>query len=118
MSDEEDLDDKLKVKSPTWRTNSLTQLIRELDERRDAERLSGAKQGIRLKRVAAESPMKRKPSKKVKRRFINEENLYEEREDNDDEGDDNWNYVLFLLLFLSLNPLNTKDVYIRPSLSL
>ena len=89
MSDEEDLDDKLKVKSPTWRTNSLTQLIRKLDERRDAERLSGAKQGIRLKRVAAESPMKRKPSKKVKRRFINEENLYEEREDNDDEGDDN-----------------------------
>ena len=67
MSDEQDLDDKLKVKSPTWRTNSLTQLIRKLDERRDAERLSGAKQGIRLKRVAAESPMKRKTIKKSKK---------------------------------------------------
>ena len=65
MSDEEDVGSSLKVKSPPWRSMELTSFIRELDQRICAKEEQEAKQILRKKRVLAESPMKRLPSKKV-----------------------------------------------------
>ena len=68
MSDEEDAGDStLKVKSPGWRLAELTALVRKLDSRKDEDRLTSVKSGIRLKRVPSSSPIKRTPSKRIKR---------------------------------------------------
>ena len=48
-----------------WRSTRLTNLIRELDERREESLRNKGKSSLRKERVMAESPMKRKPSNRV-----------------------------------------------------
>ena len=66
MSDEEDVNEGLKVKTPHWRSDELGALIESLDQRHDRRQMDNNRQVLRKRRVAAESPMKRKPSKKLK----------------------------------------------------
>ena len=70
MSDEEDVDDGLKVKTSHWRSEELGMLIERLDERHSTRQLDNNRQVLRKKRVATESPMKRKPSKKLKTHLL------------------------------------------------
>jgi len=69
MSDEEDLDDgsKFKVKTPTWRSRHLSELISKLDKRREEDGKLLGKQVLRKARIPADSPMKRMPSKRLRR---------------------------------------------------
>ena len=66
MSDEEDIDEGLRVKTPHWRSDELGALIESLDERHNRRQVDNNRQVLRKRRVATESPMKRKPSKKLK----------------------------------------------------
>ena len=70
MSDEEDNGDALKVKSPHWRCVELSDLIEKLGERHQRRMTEEARQVVRKRRFPAESPMKRKPSKKLKERLV------------------------------------------------
>lgn len=78
MSDEEDNGDALKVKSPQWRCVELSNLIAELDDRHKRRMTDEAKQVLRKRRLPAESPMKRKPSKKLKETLVRDSNDSEE----------------------------------------
>ena len=71
MSDEEDQGNTLKVKSPGWRCAELDELIEELDKRSEDKASDESKQVLKKRRVVAESPMKRRPSKKLKASLIN-----------------------------------------------
>ena len=73
MSDEEDMGNSLKVKSPNWRSQELTSLIRQLDARIVERNAMESRQQLRKSRVEAASPMKRKPSKKVKAIHVDNE---------------------------------------------
>ena len=66
MSDEEDMGNALKVKSPSWRSSDLTELIKQLDERIVERNAMESRQQLRKNRVDGVSPMKRKPSRKIK----------------------------------------------------
>ncbi len=66
MSDEEDCGAVLKVKSPHWRSNHLTELVKVLDDRHEEKMRSEGKHVLRKRRVMADSPMERKPTKKLK----------------------------------------------------
>ena len=65
MSDEEDLNDGLQVKTPYWRSDQLSERIEKLDEGHLSKKAYQCHQVLRKKRAATESPMKRKPSKKI-----------------------------------------------------
>ena len=67
MSDKENVDDtsELKVKTPEWRTSELTNLVRKLDERKSEKARSNVQTPLRKQRIAADTPMKRKPSGRV-----------------------------------------------------
>ena len=93
------IDDKseLKVKTPGWRTSELTNLVRKLDERKSEKGRSNAQTPLRKQRIAADSPMKRKPSGRVPAEFINFEEY-----DEDDDGDD------------GDQPLETHNKRLRP----
>ena len=79
MSDEEDNGDALKVKSPHWRCLELNRLIEKLDQRHQRRMTEEARQVLRKKRIPTESPMKRKPSKKLKKTLVRDSS------DSDDE---------------------------------
>ena len=72
MSDEEDIEDgaKFKIKSPPWRNLELSQLIVELERRKEEEASKEGRQVLRKRRVLSDSPMKRQPTKKVKTCFL------------------------------------------------
>lgn len=70
MSDEEDLDGGLKIKTPHWRSKELGALIEKLDERHIMRQQDNNRQVLRKRRVATASPMKRKPSKKLKQHLL------------------------------------------------
>ena len=70
MSDEEDMvDGKVKVKTPTWRSAELSALIVELDKRVQAQRRTKL-QPLRRERISTESPNGRQPSKRVRRKHL------------------------------------------------
>ena len=73
MSDEEDVGDSLKVKTPGWRSEQLTTLIQKLDERHNESLRMASRQPLKKLRVDADSPMKRKPSKAVAVRHISQD---------------------------------------------
>ena len=73
MSDEEDLGDSLKIKTPQWRSEEVTRLIRILDERTNAQKIADGKQTLKKTRVLSDSPMKRRPSKKLKTDLIRDD---------------------------------------------
>jgi len=70
MSDEEDHEDGLKVKTPIWRDRQVSDLVKILDERLKISMVEQGKNVRKKRRVIAISPMKRKPSKKVKTHLI------------------------------------------------
>ena len=70
MSDEEDEGDSLKIKSPYWRCQQLDDLIATLDKRIAAKNGEDSRQTLRKRRIVAESAMKRKPSGKLKGKFL------------------------------------------------
>ena len=70
MSDEGDNGDALKVKSPHWRCVELSGLIEQLDERHQRRMTAEARQVVRKRMLPAGSPMKRKPSKKLKETLV------------------------------------------------
>ncbi len=72
MSDEEDVGDSLKAKSPPWRSQEMNDLISQLDDRTQRQNVSDAKQAVRKRRIIGESPMKRKPSKKLSERILDQ----------------------------------------------
>ncbi len=73
MSDEEDMGDSLKVKTPVWRGAELSALVKDLDRRIDEANAADGRQVLRKKRVVGESPMKRRPLKKYKFGLVDEE---------------------------------------------
>jgi len=98
MSDEEDHEDGLKVKTPMWRGRQVSDLVKILDDRLKNSMAEQGKSVTKKRRVIAISPMKRKPSKKVKKHLIEQEIETEsesvlesesEGDENEDGGDDN-----------------------------
>ena len=66
MSDEEDGDDgSLRVKSPEWRSKQLSDILHDLDRRRETDLQKQSKLVVKKRRIAGESPMKRRPSSRV-----------------------------------------------------
>ena len=68
MSDEEDGTEQftVKIKSPSWRSVELSNLVKQLDERRDAKRENNGGGRMRMKRITTVSPIKRMPPKNLK----------------------------------------------------
>ena len=81
MSDEEDGTEQftVKIKSPSWRSEEFSNLIKQLDERRDEENNGGG--GMRMKRITTVSPMKRMPPKKFKGSNFLAEEVYHDSDD-------------------------------------
>ena len=70
MSDEEDCGSSLKIRTPIWRAPAITELVKQLDLRNERKLEEDKRQVPKKKRIVASSPMKRLPSKKVKRQYI------------------------------------------------
>ena len=95
MSDEEDIPEGFKVKSPHWRSNELSKIITAIDQRMETAIGVTKKAPVKKRRLPADSPMKRKP-KKVKNTLLR---VFDEDEDVSEDEEtqmDNW---LQLLIF-------------------
>ncbi len=66
MSDEEDCEDGLKVKSPQWRSVEVGQLIAKLDAQYFEVQSENCRQSLSKRRIVSDSPMKRQPSKSAR----------------------------------------------------
>ena len=87
MSDEEDLEDgkSFKVKTPV----KLSKLIREMDMRKENDNNLQGKQVLRKLRKPSDSPMKRKPSKRVSLCHLEVEEDDDVDDDDEETSDEN-----------------------------
>lgn len=86
MSDEEDHGEVLKVKSPDWRTNEVSELIKMLDKREMEKDAAEGKVILKRKRVVGQSPNKRRPSNKIKKDMIRITESSESEYESEDES--------------------------------
>ena len=83
MSDEEDIPEGFKVKSPHWRSNELSKIITAIDQRMETAIGVTKKAPAKKRRLPADSPMKRKP-KKVKNTLPS---IFDEDKDEENQMD-------------------------------
>lgn len=88
MSDEEDDGNELRVVTPQWRVEWLTDFIRTLDERCIKKSEEDDKFVLKKTRRKCTNIMTRHPSKKVPKEFVIRELLYVAPRNNDDEDVD------------------------------
>ena len=70
MSYEEDFGSSLKVRTPDWRAPAITALVKQLDVHHENKMEEEKRQAPKKKRVVAESPIKRQPSKKIRQEYV------------------------------------------------